>query len=238
MVRKLISLPFWIMTAWGLTLGWLCYDNNYQMFLAPKFDFLIYTSMVLSLLFALGITREKIKIGIDHSIKGMILLLPVLYIFSTGEQTLGNFALSKRTIKPMQTDSGQNPSSKISPVHLLEDTAAQSPPLVPISKLMRNWDTYDGKRITVDGLFSETVVNQEGLSAIFRYFITCCAADAIPVGFFIPQQVNTKIKSDDWVRVMGKVHMVKMGEYDVISMELETIEKRDKPSKNAAYLFD
>ena len=138
----------------------------------------------------------------------------------------------------MQTDLVQSPPPVISTAQPSESPTTNAPPLVSISKLMRNWNAYDGKRVTVDGVFSKTVVDQEGLSAVFRYFITCCAADAVPVGIFIPQQANTKIKSDDWVRVMGKVHIAKMDEYDVISMELETIEKREKPSKNAAYIFD
>jgi putative membrane protein len=234
-----MGISIMVILKWfAMTLGWLSHDNQYQLFLAPKFGFLIYISMAFFLIFALGMARVKVRTGIDHCIKGMILLLPVLFIFSVGENTLGNFALSKRTIKPMQTDSVQNSFPEISPPQPIEDPAGQTMPLVSISHLIRNWDAYDGKRITVDGLFSETVVGQESLSAVFRYFISCCAADAIPVGIFIPRQKGSGMKNDDWVRVAGRVHMTKRDDYDVIFMELESIEKREKPSKNATYLFN
>ena len=93
-----MGISIMVILKWfAMTLGWLSHDNQYQLFLAPKFGFLIYISMAFFLIFALGMARVKVRTGIDHCIKGMILLLPVLFIFSVGENTLGNFALSKRT---------------------------------------------------------------------------------------------------------------------------------------------
>jgi len=221
------------MTAWCLTLVWLCHDNQYQLFIAPKFGFLIYISMALSLMFVLGIAKVNVLNRIDQSIKGMILVLPVLFIFSAGENTLGSFALSKRIMKPLQTDSIQELGVSPPP----STDAAKEFHLVSISKLVRSWDTYNGKRISVEGLFSESVIDQKNLSAVFRYYISCCAADAMPVGVFIRHQKDTDIKNNDWVRVSGKVYMETMDEYEVIYMDVENIEKREKPSKNAAYIY-
>lgn len=103
MVRRLISLPFLVMTAWALTLAWLLGDMRFQLFLAPKFKVLIYAGAALSLLFALGAADRPGGKQRDHIVKGLFLLLPILFIFSAGDSTLGNFALSKRGVSPVQT---------------------------------------------------------------------------------------------------------------------------------------
>ncbi|MCG8617529.1 MAG: hypothetical protein MI802_15025 [Desulfobacterales bacterium] len=73
---------------------------------------------------------------------------------------------------------------------------------------------------------------------MFRFAITCCAADAQPVGVFIPRPKTEILKANDWVRVSGKVAMRQMDGYDIIYMDLENIEAAEKPDKNAAYIFN
>lgn len=240
MVRHLISLPFLVMAAWTAVLAWLLYDLNYQLFLSPKFGFLVYISMALCLLFALSLTTlgrnaNTHKPG-DQLIKGLILLLPVLFIFSAGENTLGNFALSKRAITPLRT----NTSQEAPPLPEATTPGAETGefPLVSISQLVRNWDGYNGKSISVEGLFSETIMDHEELSAVFRYFINCCVADAMPVGVFMSRKEDAGLKNDDWVRISGSVRMDQLDGYDIIFMEVAAVEKRKKPSKNAAYIFE
>lgn len=240
MVRRLMSLPFMVMAAWTGVLGWLLYNDNYQLLLAPKFGFLVCISMVLSLLYAACLGTAGIQTGNGHRTKGLILALPILFIFFAGENTLGNFALSKRTISPLQTNPLQGTGPETSAPEPLSNAAPADLPLVSISTLVRNWDAYDGKRVRVEGLFSPSVSGHEELSAVFRYFINCCAADAMPVGFVFPSlpDTDTGPKENDWVMTGGKVHMGELDGYALIHMDIEFIEKKEKPSKNAAYMFD
>lgn len=238
MARRLISFPFLVMLAWTVFLGWLLKDSQYQLFLAPKFGFLIYLSFFLSIAYLLSLGVKKIENRTDHFLKGMILILPILFSVLAGESTLGHFALSKRIIAPVQTGSTQPLEPEPPEASPTSGPKENGIPLVSISQLVRNWEAHNGKRISVEGLFSESVADHAELSAVFRYFITCCVADAMPVGVFLANPKEAGLKNDDWVRVSGTVRMDQLDGYDIILMEMESIEKRQMPSKNAAYLFD
>ena len=237
MARRLISLHFFSMAAWAATLGYLIYDDNYQFFLAPKFGFLIAAGLVLSLIYAVSLAGKGITKNADHTIKGLALILPILFIYSAGSSTLGNFALSKRTITPIETKALETQPS-VPPLSAESPESADSDlPLVSFSDLIRKWENYDGKRIRVEGLFANTVSGEDSFSVVFRYFISCCVADAMPVGVFIAGQKDSGIKDNDWVIAGGKVQYRKIEGYDVIFMTLENLGKKEKPSKNAVYVY-
>ena len=248
MVRRLISLPFLTMTAWGLTLAWLLGDERFQLFLAPKFKVLIYAGAALSLAFALGAAAQPGRKQRDHLLKGLFLLLPVLFIFSAGDTTLGNFALSKRGVSPVQTEAspsvspGESSQPGTDPAfpQTGDKSAASndtSPSLISISRLVRESQHFEGKRVSLEGLFSQTVVGHDELSAVFRYLITCCAADAMPVGVFTDRQNIQGITDDTWVRITGTVHRTRLDGFDILVIKEAVIEKRERPSKNAVYIF-
>jgi len=252
MVRRLICLPCLALSAWTLTLGWLIVDDRYTHFLAPKFQLLVYTGALLSLLFTLGAALQPQESTRNQLVRGLILILPILFILSAGDATLGNFAMSKRGIS-----SGRNvPSAPKSETPQTPDPAAPQTPLaaslpgppepqaqagramaISISQLIKNWDDYDGKNISVEGIFSQSVVGHDELSAVFRYLITCCVADALPVGIFLERAAVEGLDGDDWVRASGRVSKVQLDGYWIIFMAPASVEKQKKPSKNAAYFF-
>lgn len=237
MARRLISLHFFSMAAWAAALGYLIYNDNYQFFLAPKFGFLIAAGLVLSLIYAVSLAGKGITKNADHTIKGLVLILPILFICSAGSSTLGNFALSKRTITPIETKALET-QPLIPPLSAESPEASDSDlPLVSFSDLIRKWENYDGKRIRVEGLFANTVSGDDSFSVVFRYFISCCVADAMPVGVFIAGQKDSGIKDNDWVIAGGKVQYRKIEGYDVIFMTVENLEKKEKPSKNSVYVY-
>lgn len=102
---------------------------------------------------------------------------------------------------------------------------------------MRESASYEGQHISLEGLFSRTVVGHDELSAVFRYLITCCAADAMPVGVFTDRQDIEGITDDTWVRITGRVSKTRLDGFDILMIQEAVIEKRDRPSKDAAYIF-
>ncbi|HCY85521.1 MAG TPA: TIGR03943 family protein [Desulfobacteraceae bacterium] len=243
-------LPALVLAVWFFALAWLIRDDHFQLFLKPDFKWLIYTGMIISLVLTAGLISKGISrmpVPKHAWIKGLILLLPIGFIFSAGENTLGEYALSKRVmVIPGAAETPLNPTitspaptpveNKVSETTNQEEN--QSPAPVSISTLIREFDRFNGMPVQVEGMFAETIDGHDELSAVFRYFITCCAADAQPVGVFIPRPEKSELKSDDWVRVSGRVAMRQMDGYDIIYMDLEHIEAAEKPGKNAAYIFN
>ncbi len=238
MVRKLMIFPFWVLVIWAGLLCWLLFDVRYLLFLSPKFSFLIYTSLILSLLFAFSFSMTNAPQIKDEFSKGMILLLPVYFIIAVQDNTLGNYALSKRTLTPLQTHLAQNNQSNEKDTASGSEPVSGEYPLVSMTQLIRNWETYAGKSVCVEGIFSESIVNHEELAAVFRYIISCCAADAQPIGVFMSSKLpGEALKNNDWVRASGKVRMTDLDGYRVVYMDVESVEKKEKPSKNAVYIF-
>ena len=85
-IFSIVNLPLLIMAAWIVTSGFLLKDDQYHLFLKPQFGVLIYISLIILTLFAVSMFTLKTKLRVSDSlIKGMILLVPVAFIFSTGD---------------------------------------------------------------------------------------------------------------------------------------------------------
>ncbi|MBU1340487.1 MAG: TIGR03943 family protein [Proteobacteria bacterium] len=227
-----VSVPLAVMAAWVFAFGFLIYNNRYYLFLKPQFGILIYISLFICSLFALSFlfsgTNHHVQ---DSMIKGMITLLPIMFILAAGDNTLGSYALSKRTMA-----APQKAIQMSAPEAIKEKT---SDPLdMTISRLTQQWDTYKGSKVSVEGLFYEPVGKNKDMAIVFRYLITCCAADAQPIGLVIKKNNIQQIKNNDWVRITGVVHEETIDGSLVIFMELEHIEKTIMPSKNAAYFYN
>ncbi len=230
-------LPPAIMAAWIGVFIYLLINGQYLLFLKPDFVFLILGGLAVTSLYLWGFIGKTLPIDKDHTVKGLFLLLPILFIFSAGENSLGSYTLSKRPMLHPETGLDR-------PFSSTPDTARPAAPpqtksgLIPITRLIREWDAFEGKSVSIEGLFTGNVAGQDGLGAVFRYYVTCCAADAQPVGVFLKKTPDLDFEDNAWVRVTGTVNIMEREGFQVIFMDLEKIEPREKPSKNAAYLYN
>lgn len=238
MAVKRISGPLVVLAAWFIALAWLLREDRYQLFLAPEFGFLIYISLVVCAVFCISLLAEPPVSGKDQLIKGMILILPIVFMGGAGDNTLGSFALSKRPVATMVQKNSDTPLARDLDAKTLSEPGKDDIQEISIARLVRNWDQYNGRHIRVEGLFSKTVEGHDHLAAVFRYFITCCVADAMPVGVFLASPEEMDLADNDWVRITGRVIMKQLDGYDIIFMETPGIEKTDQPAKNAAYIYD
>ena len=219
------------MAAWTLTLVFLLTDDQYCLFLKPRFGILIHISLFILILFSFSLVTLRPKPRVpDSLIKGMILLVPVVFIFSAGDRTLGGFALSKRPLtSPEKTELQTAP-----PATGQEDPGTSDPSIL---KLVQEWDRYKGSRVTLEGVYYELREKDETLAVVFRYLVSCCAADALPLGVIIKKEGVRDIKDNDWVRITGVVSEEPLDGAPAIFMSLEQIEKKPLPSKSAVYLY-
>jgi len=184
MAVKKISWPLVVLVFWIGALGWLVHDDQYQLFLAPGFGFLIYVSLGVCAVFCISLLVAQPVLGKDQLIKGMILLLPIVFMGTAGDNTLGSFALSKRPLavvqKTSETGPVQRPDSQ-----LTGEQGQDSIPEISLARLVRNWDQYNGRHIRVEGLFSKTIEGHDHLVFVFHpafgYFADAYGLQQIPV---------------------------------------------------------
>lgn len=221
--------PFAAMACWILTLVFLLTDNRFHLFLKPQFGILIHISLWISIGFALSIIAFSPPPGVrDSLIKGMMLLVPVVFILTAGDRTLGGFALSKRPLAAPETTGQQATSPKAEDLDI---------PGLSMLTLIQEWDRYKDTRVTLEGVYYEPREKDETLAVVFRYLVSCCAADALPLGVILKKDPDREIRDNDWVRITGVVREDMMDGVPAIFMSLEQIEKKPLPYKSAVYLY-
>lgn len=224
-----------VLCMWAMTFGYLIWEDNYTLFLKPDFSFLVYAGLVICLLFFVsGFFKKGLVFSRQSIINGTIIILPVIYILLAGDSTLGTHALSKRTlIMPKLGEISKQTIAKSDNKEIVDGDVLS----VSLSDIITKWNLYDGKTVSVEGLFSKTVQEDETLSLVFKYLISCCAADAQPLGIFVEKEKTEGISDNDWVKVTGVVNWQEKEGSAKIVMTLKHIEKLEKPDKISAYLF-
>jgi putative membrane protein len=233
---KWMGLRQIVLFIWTLTFSYLIWDDNYTLFIKPSFGFLIYSGLIISVLFAMGSffdSHESPRSGTEI-LNALFILLPVIFIFSAGDKTLNSATLSKRTLV-MPSLLGE---ASVPPPEAFDGLETDKEIETSLSELLRNWKRYSGKRVALDGLFYNAIENEKSNPMVFKYLISCCAADALPVAIFLENADISSFANDDWVKVAGVVNLKKRnGTHDAIYMTVNSIKKIPKPSKAAAYIF-
>ncbi len=88
----------------------------------------------------------------------------------------------------------------------------------------------DGKEVSVEGFVFKQNNGKEGFMLV-RFLITCCAADATPLGVQVTYQNAEQLKQDEWVKVYGKCLMKE----NKIVILAEEVRKTQAPSN--VYLY-
>ena len=234
---KRLNLRQIVLFIWVLTFSYLIWDDNYTLFIKPSFGFLIYSGLIIGVLFAIGSfldSHESPRSGTEI-LNALFIILPVIFIFSTGDKTLNSATLSKRTLV-MPSSLGGEATPPIPDAY--DELETDKEIEISLSELLRNWKRYSGKRVALEGLFYNAIEDEKSNPMLFKYLVSCCAADALPVAIFLENADISPFANDDWVKVEGVVSLRKQnGTHDAIYMTVNSIKKIPKPSKTAAYIF-
>ncbi|XPS84472.1 uncharacterized protein Dvar_24900 [Desulfosarcina variabilis str. Montpellier] len=124
--------------------------------------------------------------------------------------------------------------------------AAEGTPRSPVTDreftildLLLNADQYDGRRVVFKGM----MLHDEALkkyfdgrdTAVYRFLITCCAADALPVAVAVDSDRAQKVATDQWVRVEGIFHLRPIEDDAIPVVEDAAVYPVDDP--DVAYLY-
>jgi len=85
-------------------------------------------------------------------------------------------------------------------------------------------DEINGKEISVEGFVFKQNNVKEGFMLV-RFLITCCAADATPLGVDVVYQNAGQLKQDEWVKIYGKCSV----EGDKITILAEEVKATQPP---------
>lgn len=219
------SLQRWlhpaVFGAWAGVLIYLLASGRYTIFLRPALGLLLFLALFIALGFTVAAMICNRTAAVDRSgvLRALVLVLPLAYLISMPDTMLGGHVFKKRYIGPVG----------LSQSHLdLPNPAAGGiqtglgPPLRPeeggeamgasaleqtILELFLDPSRYHGQRVVFSGMF----LRDEQLkpyfgdreTAVFRFLINCCAADALPLAIAVNSDQTEAFSNDQWVRVDG-----------------------------------
>ncbi|KAF0189835.1 MAG: hypothetical protein FD168_133 [Desulfobulbaceae bacterium] len=245
-MRVLQIVKIIILAAWAAFFGWLVTFGQQQLgrLLHPSLWWLVGAATVVLILFlAVNLCRQlpAAQQG-DGWLKWpalLILLVPLLYFIPAQSSRFGAETLAKRGI---QTTAGFIPQAVNSEAEESDDKG-YPPPLparkantdTPLTRLSMEPQNYEGKEVEI---VCQTFVDERlpaDLFMCYRYLISCCAADALPVFVFVKYPEARSIKSDQWIRAKGAFSRIENAQIMVPSIQTEKVEYIDEPP--FPYLF-
>lgn len=208
---------------WVVGFVWLLSEQRYQRFIAPVLWPLPAVALVLCMLFLLatylrlGRVAKHPGTALTRGSQAALLLLPLVYMAGAGPGGLGSAAFATRrastdvAIRPLAPRPGPNGE-----VELLD--------------LLMNFETYTGQRVIVDGMVYQDADLPSGEAAVFRFVLTCCAADAIPAAVLVRSPGLSELETDTWVRVTGVPSLTRLDGRDVPLLVAERVERIRPPA--------
>jgi uncharacterized protein DUF1980 len=74
-----------------------------------------------------------------------------------------------------------------------------------LDRLDADPSAFDGRAIAISGTW--TPATPSAAATVSRRVMSCCAADAVDVGFDVAPRADPRIRPGTWVRVSGPVHV-------------------------------
>ena len=213
---------------WACSLSYLLFTQRYTAFLRPEFGLLLVIALFISVGFLVASLRgeRRRKIEMAGLMRALVLMLPILYVTIMPKASLGTDSFKKRFIGPvpMTEDWAAESSSPILNVEKPsepssekeEEIAQEQLEEATILEILTNHARYQKKRVSVIGMIfhdeqGKKLYLGKNKTVLYRFQISCCAADALPFGIIVDSGHVAEFKNDQWVRVEGTFKMTKSG---------------------------
>jgi len=242
-----------VLVAWSLFLLWIYFSGRIGLYVKENYAFLTLIGGLLLLPMAFiqlknlrtdekNGKKKKKKAECDHihfefqlkdGLICAIFVLPVILGLVVTPQGLNSYAASKRGVQlkspvpktsapKKQTKKGTSDYNELNLLDLL--MAARDDP-----KQLEN------KTISTIGFVYKGETIAPNSFALLRFVITCCAADAQPIGVLVESEETSQFESDQWVRVRGTVQLKEKAGEKMLVIIADTVNSISKPKDQYLY---
>jgi putative membrane protein len=229
-------LPAIILIIWLNAYYWLLEGGRYTAFIQPKLWPLLILALVLLLAFtAASIAQFSLKsissFQFSAWAKATILIIPVVFLWTIYGQSLGTDAFAKRILQPGPTVPLKvNNSGKI-PSKAIPDNATS------LLDLILYTEEFNGKAVAVEGMVYRGAKAEKNTFMLFRFAVTCCAADAVPFSIGVKTAIAEDLPNDAWIRVEGHFRFETINEKQILSIVADNILTIPTPPPEKRYMF-
>jgi putative membrane protein len=220
------------LTAWAGLFLWLWLSGESVRYLGPRTQWVVPVGAIglsLSTIAYLRATREHPTTRVSvRELLGLIgLLVPIFAAATLAQAQLGSLAasnkLSSRGIDPSEI--ARLASQNASEIGFVQLKAAGKD-----ADLASQLAITAGRSVRLTGFVSSAPTSPRGLFELSRFYITCCVADAIPVGVHVdPSSLRPgALRKNDWLEVAGVLARGR-GEWIVRAGELSRVDPPSDP---------
>jgi len=229
-------LPAIIFIIWLNAYYWLLDNGRYKALIQPKLWPLLVIAIILLLAFSAAFIsqfplRTKASFQFEPWVKAAILLVPVVYLWTIYGQSLGTDAFAKRLLQ-----SGQSVPLTTANLEKKASTALAGN-AITLLDLVLYAENFNGKPVAIEGMVFRAATMGKNRFVLFRFFVACCAADALPFSIRVITANEADIKNDTWVRVEGLFKTETIHDKQVSSIIAASVQPIATPPPEKRYLF-
>lgn len=199
-----------VLAAWAVFFAWLVSfgQSTLARLLHPQLWWLVASGTVILLLFlAVNLTRKPASSQKRVALRWqwpslVILLVPLLYWVPVHEARLNADTFLQRSLR---TADGLLIPGFIEQSVNGEKWENETSSEVSLTGLYRSSDQYLGEVVEVVCRVLHDPQLPEDFLVCYRFRITCCAADALPVFILIDPKEDSGLANDSWVRARGRL---------------------------------
>ena len=231
-----------IFGGWSATLLYLLVTGKYTLFMRPVFSLLLILAHFIAMGFMIAALPGSHHTHLDLGgvLRASVLVVPILYLASLPGNTLGSHAFTNRFIGTSNM-AAMSPGNLESGWKLPQEMPSgdQPPRNLTLAELAMKPYLYNGQSVIVSAM----IVHDEKLkayfgnrkTAVYRFLVTCCVADAIPLAVAVESDQAGSMATDQWVRVEGVFHLREAHGGPVPVLEEAAVFPIDAPK--APYLY-
>jgi uncharacterized repeat protein (TIGR03943 family) len=199
------SLHALALAAWAAVFTWLWATGESVRYLGPRTQWVVPVGAIGLAAAAVGYLiatrdQERARIGLREALGLVGLLLPLMFAGVLAHAQLGALAASNK-LSSRGIDSAalaRLASRDASRIGFLQLNAAGRD-----EELTRELGISAGKPVELTGFVSDADHPRRRFT-LSRFYITCCVADAVPIGVgIVPARRGPELHRDDWVDVTG-----------------------------------
>jgi uncharacterized repeat protein (TIGR03943 family) len=191
------------------------------------------------------------EVDLSSALRAAVLLLPLVYLVGLPDAMLGGLDFKNRFVgtggiaSANRESSGEGFPWEGRKIGADPPSVENDPPMSETSGECSIADLYRSPERYIDQhvVFTGMIMRDEALksyfggkdTAVYRFLITCCAADALPLAVAVDAERSKGFESDQWVRVAGIFSLHRMDGKPVPQVINAAIEPIEPPA--IPYLF-
>lgn len=212
--------------AWGAFLTWLSASGAIARFLGPRTYWVAWFGAVTLLIVGVAtlvnaVRSDGRRAGKADWVGALLLVTPIVLVLALPSTKLGAQAASRKAVGVGALSSFAPPPSRGDDIGLEEIYYAGIS-----SEYADQVGVVEGAEVELIGFVTHPKASKASTFSLTRFYISCCAADAVP--YSVPIEADEDLDDDTWLRVTGTLLRADDG-FVVKPAEIEEIEEPSTP---------